>query len=72
MTVTTKTNKMAIALVVIFVSVIRAWIDVARRFDSLPQGDLQGDVVSVFIAILMTFAFWRIAIEHVEIITKFQ
>jgi hypothetical protein len=63
---------MAIALVVIFVSVIRAWIDVARRFDSLPQGDLQGDVVSVFIAILMTFAFWRIAIEHVEIITKFQ
>jgi hypothetical protein len=43
-----------------------------EEVDSLPQGDLQGDVVSVFIAILMTFAFWRIAIEHVEIITRFQ
>jgi hypothetical protein len=63
---------MAIALVVIFISVIRSWINVARRFDSLPQGDLKGDVVTVFIAILMTFAFWRIAIEHVEIITNFQ
>lgn len=63
---------MKTALVVIFISAIRAWIDVARRFDSLPQGDLKGDVFSVFTAILMTFAFWRIAIEHVEIITKFQ